>query len=102
MKPIELILLFLLLTVGCSTTQVPTDLKSISTAQLQLKHSQLDAELGNAKFEYDKSTDSSAQMGIGMRIRNITAKKNGVEQELLRRYEAGEKSAYLRGFGPQK
>jgi hypothetical protein len=93
-----LLLIPLLFVASCSTTPPPS-LSSLSTAELHLERSQLSTELGNGKFRYATTSDPNAQLGVGWRLRSLTEKKNAVERELLRRYQAGDESAYLPSFG---
>jgi hypothetical protein len=84
----------LLLTIGCATTQ----LQQQSTAQLKLRRNQLVEEIDatskmDIRFgkEFQIKQDRS---GVEKRLKE----KAKLEQELLRRWQAGDKEAYLKIF----
>jgi hypothetical protein len=72
------------LATGCTT------IRDMSTRDLKLEHSQHDRVVGAGSYAW----------GSAMNERNDRIKKREkIERELLKRYQAGDKEAYLPVFG---
>ena len=88
-------LLLVLFLFGCATTQ--KKYAKTSTAELKLRHTQcvqfLTAEKKDFEFKFGPPL-AMAMMGDGGRGDRIKEKEE-IEKELLRRYQAGDKEAYL-------
>jgi hypothetical protein len=89
-------LLLVLFLFGCATTPEKKYTKT-STAELKLRHTQcvefLTAEKKNIDIKFGPPL-AMAMMGDGGRGDRIKEKEE-IEHELLRRYQAGDKDAYL-------
>lgn len=82
-------LLILLLIMACSTGCLTTKVQKQPTAELKLRHSQLERMM------------SIARLGEEQLVEDLTDYEKelaAVELELLHRYQAGDKSAWLPEF----
>jgi hypothetical protein len=94
---------FLLATVilMCSCGTLESKYANSTTAQLKLRREQCVEVLNSEKKSFDFKFGSPmalAMMGDGGRKDRIKEKEE-IENELLRRYEAGDRQAYLPMFG---
>lgn len=94
MRLIPLLLFVALAFAGCVTAKVERVARRSSTPDLKLRHAQLEQETGRAYFQF-------GGMGWGGMSNHDydTEEKHAIERELLKRYQAGDKGAYLPIFG---
>jgi len=99
MKTHFLCVLIISLLCGCATT-LQEKYSSTTTPQLKLKHTQLAEYLVSEKkgFEFHFGNPLFSKDERPDRIKE----KEEIEQELLRRYQSGDKAAYLPIFEDEK
>jgi len=96
MKTNALLVLVLILT-GCASIQ--SKYANTTTPEMQLRHRQIEEWLVSEKNGMDIKIGSPfMMMGDGGRKDRINEKEE-IEKELLRRYQSGDKAAYLAMFG---